>query len=180
MFKETLTTLLLCTLLFFSACATDRHSNVKSTNAAAPAATRTPTVVQQKELVTATVVQARLIPGGSGDAVIQLDTAEGWYVHANQPPDKSYTGTEVQAEAQDGITPGKPLYPSALTKSFQLSDKPLAVYQGPVIIRLPLHAAPSVTKGQHTFRARIRYQPLNDREVLQPRTIDAYIPVTVN
>jgi hypothetical protein len=181
MLKQTLTTLLFCTLLFFSACARNQHGNVNSTpNAGTPSATHTPTVVQQKEQVTATVEQARLSAGGTGYAVIRLDIAEGWYVNANQPLDKSYTATEVQAETQEGITPGKPLYPSAVTKKFQLSNKPLAVYQGSVVIRLPLRAAPSVTKGQHTFRARILYQPGNDRELLPPRTIDAYIPVMVD
>jgi hypothetical protein len=182
MLKESLTTLLCCTLLFFSACARDRHGNANSTSnaPATPAATRTPTVVQQKEVVTATVEEARLSAGGAGDAVIRLDIAEGWFVNANQPVNNSYKGTEVQAETQDGITPGKPLYPSALTKRFQLSDKPLAVYQGSVVIQLPLRAAPSMTKGRHTFRARILYSAGNDRELLPPRTIDAYIPVMVN
>jgi DsbC/DsbD-like thiol-disulfide interchange protein len=144
----------------------------------APRAAATPT--RSPEILKAAAEEARVTAGGAGEAVVRLDIAEGWHVNANPPSDKFYIGTEVQAEAQGGVTPGKPVYPPALTKKFEFSDKPLAVYEGRVAVRLPLRADASAAKGRQTFRARIRYQPCNDRECLQPRTIEAEIPLTVS
>jgi len=168
--------------LLLSACATgsppgaNAGDNARGSAAtpAAPAATPAP------EVLTATFEEARVAAGGEGEAVVRLDIAEGWHVNANPPSDKFYIGTEVQAAPQEGITPGKPVYPPALTKTFQFSDQPLAVYEGRAVVRLPLRAEASAAKGRHTFRARIRYQPCNDRECLQPRTVEAEIPLTVN
>jgi hypothetical protein len=176
MLNNRLITLLVCTF-FCSACACAPRHNAGEQTAVNTA--RTPTVIQQTQPVTATVEEVRLTSNSPAEAVIRLDVVEGWYVNANPSADKSYTATEVQAERQEGITPGEPLYPPAQTKRLQFSEKPLALYQGAVVIRLPLRADPSTPKGRHTFRARIRYQPCNEREFQQPRTIEAYIPVTV-
>ena len=118
--------------------------------------------------------------GGEGEAVVRLDIAEGFHVNANPPSDEFYIGTEIKAAPQEGITPGKPVYPPAIRKKFQFSKKELAVYEGQAVIRLPLRADTAAAKGRHTFRAQIRVQPCDDKECLPPRTIEAYIPVMVN
>ena len=145
-----------------------------------PVARAAATPTPAPEIVKAAAGEARVAAGGAGEAVVSLDIAEGWHVNANPPSDKFYIGTEVQAEAQGGVTPGKPVYPPALTKKFQFSNQPLAVYEGRVVVRLPLRADASAAKGRQTFRARVRYQPCNDRECLQPRTIEADIPLNVS
>lgn len=177
MLKNRIFLLVFCTL-FLSSCASEPRNRTGNQPAASP--TRTPTVVQQTQPVTATVEEVRLTPDTPAEAVIRLDIAAGWYVNANPSTDKSYTTTEVQAEPQQGITPGEPLYPPAEIKRLQFTEKPLALYQGAVVLRLPLRADASTPKGRHTFRARIRYQPSNERELQQPRTIEAYIPVTID
>ncbi|HEV2707294.1 MAG TPA: hypothetical protein VGV59_15340 [Pyrinomonadaceae bacterium] len=177
MLKNRLSLLLFCALCFSACASAPRHNTGAQPS---PAATRTPTVVQQTQPVTATVEEVRLTATEPAEAVIHLDISEGWYVNANPQTDKAYTATEVQAEPQEGITPGAPLYPDAQTRRLPFSERPLALYQGAVVIRLPLRADASTPKGRHTFRARIRYQPGNEREFQQPRTIEAYIPVTVD
>lgn len=171
--------LALCVLL----CAACASGSRPEANAPAPApspAAQAATPQATPQILTATAEEARLTAGGAAEAVVRLDVAEGWHVNANPPSDKFYIGTEVQAGPQGGVTPGKPVYPPALTKKFQFSDQPLAVYEGRVVVRLPLRADASAAKGRHTFRARVRYQPCNDRECLQPRTIEADIPLTVS
>lgn len=145
----------------------------------APAARAAPSATPAPQIVTATAEETRLAPGGAGAAVVQLDIAEGWHVNANPPSDKFYIGTEVRAEPQEGITPGAPVYPPAVTRKFEFSDKPLAVYEGRAAVRLPLRAEATAAKGRRTVRARVRYQPCNDRECLQPRTIETLINVSV-
>jgi len=153
--------------------------------AASPAATRAaaqamPAAAAQPQPVTATVEEVSLAAGGAGVAAVRLDIAQGYHVNANPPSDKFYIGTEVRAEPQEGITPGKPVYPPAVSRKLSFSDKPLAVYEGQAVIRLPLSADKTAAKGRHTFRAKIRVQPCNDQTCLPPREIDAAIPVTIS
>jgi DsbC/DsbD-like thiol-disulfide interchange protein len=177
---QRITVLALCALLC-SACASGPGPVANApAGTPTPAPQAAPTRTPAPQIVTARAEEARLAAGGQGEAVVQLDIAEGWHVNANPPSDKFYIGTEVRAEPQGGITPGQPSYPPALTRKFEFSDKPLAVYEGRAVVRLPLRADGSATKGRHTLRARIRFQPCNDRECLQPSTIDADIPVNVS
>jgi hypothetical protein len=178
--------LFVCASLLLSACGRasqpGANDSATTTNNLAPSsvapAQATPAATPQE--VTATVEEAKLDAGGAGLATVSLDVAAGYHVHANPASDRFYVATEIRAEPQEGITPGKPVYPQALSKKFSFSDKPLAVYEGHVVIKLPLHADKTAAKGRHTLRAKIRVQPCNDQACKPPRDIDAPIPVTVN
>ena len=182
---------LLCAPLLFASCgggpAADGNGTAPANNSASaanasatPAPTDTPMPAPSRQVVTATVEEATLDAGGAGEAVITLDIAEGYHVNANPASDKFYRPTEVIAEPQEGVTPGRPAYPKAVTRKLTFSDKPLSVYEGRAVIRLPLRADRSAAKGRHTLKATVRVQPCNDEACLQPRTIDAAIPVTIN
>jgi hypothetical protein len=185
MLRQTLICLVACVALSLCACGGNQTGTTNSgamnsappsnANVQAPAAPTPP-----QTIVTATGEELKLGAGGAGEAVVRLEIAEGYHVNANPASDKFYVATELRAETQEGITPGKPVYPSASTKKFQFSETPLAVYEGRAVIRLPLRAAADATKGAHLFRAKIRVQPCNDQACLQPREVEASIPVTVN
>jgi Disulphide bond corrector protein DsbC len=172
--------------LLFGACGggESNTSNVPTANAAvanaspSPAAGATPGT--QAQVVNVTAEETKLDAGGSGEAAITLVIADGYHVNANPASDKYYIPTELKAEPQEGLTPGKPSYPKSVTHKFQFSDKPLAVYEGRAVIRLPLSADKSAAKGRHMLRATVRVQPCNDEACLQPRNIEATVPVTIN
>jgi hypothetical protein len=184
MLRNTLSALSLCAALLCSACGGGQKQSSNSPTSDTPAANQaTPaasSATAQPQVVTASVEEVKIVAGGSAETAVRLDIIEGYHVNANPPSDKFYIGTELTAEAQDGITPGKPSYPPALTKKFGFAEKPLAVYEGRALIKLPLRAAGTATKGRHTFKARVRVQPCNDEACLPPRTIEAAIPVVVN
>jgi uncharacterized protein len=179
--RKLLPALALCAApLLFQACADNRQNASNAPAAASPAARATPAPAAQRQPVTASAEEVKLPAGGTAEAQVLLDIAEGYHVNANPPSDKFYIGTEVRAEPQEGVTPGKPVYPAAVTRKLSFSDKPLSVYEGRAVIRLPLTADKGAAKGQHTFRARIRVQPCNDEACLPPREIDAAIPLNIN
>jgi hypothetical protein len=175
-----------CAPLLFDACAGNQQNTSNAPAAASPAAT--PTAAQasnnapssQPQVVTATVEETKLAAGGAGEAAVRLDIADGYHVNANPASDKFNIPTELRAEAQEGITPGKPVYPPAVSRKLAFSPKPLAVYEGRAVIKLPLRAEKTATPGRHTFRAKVRVQPCNDQGCLPPREIDAAIPVTIS
>jgi thiol:disulfide interchange protein DsbD len=184
--RNILATLLVCACLSAASCTQgpqgEAQAPTNSTPAASNPAATTPaaaTPAPQQQPVTASADETRLKAGGEGEAAVRLDIAPGYHVNANPPSDKFYIGTELTAAPQEGVTPGKPVYPSALTKKFEFAEKPLAVYEGRATIRLPLRADSSAARGAHTLRARVRVQPCNDQTCLPPRTIEAAIPVVV-
>jgi hypothetical protein len=148
------------------------------TPAPGPAATATPAPKAQP--VTVTAGEVRLDAGGAGEATVRLDIAQGFHTHANPASDKFYIATALSAEPQEGITPGKPVYPPGVARKLAFFEKPLSLYEGSVPIRLPLRAEKNALKGRHTLRAKLRVQHCNDSECFPPQNIDAPINVTIN
>jgi hypothetical protein len=188
--KNLLPGLILCAPLALGACdgggGQTNANGVASSNAAptpaatAPAGSAAVTPTPQQQVVTATVEEAKLDAGGAGEATVRLDIAAGYHVNANPASDKFYVATELRAEAREGVTPGRPVYPAGLSRKLGFAEQPLSVYEGSVRIRLPLRAERGAAKGRHALPAKIRVQPCNDEACLQPREIDAPILVTVN
>ena len=178
--------LLLCAAVASGACGGGGQTNangVASSNTApspAPTAAVPATPTPQQQHVTATVEEAKLPAGGAAEANVRLDIASGYHVQANPASDRFYIATELRAEPQEGITPGKPVYPPGVSRKLGFADKPLSLYEGSVVIKLPLRAGKDAAKGRHTLRTRIRVQTCDDVACQPPREIDAPIPVTVN
>jgi hypothetical protein len=178
--KNLLPSLFLCAPLAFASCG-GGESNANGVAALTPTpAPAAPSPAPRAQPVTATVEEVRLDAGGAGEAGIRLDIAQGFHTHANPASDKFYIATELRAEPQEGITPGKPVYPPGAPRKLAFFDKPLSLYEGTVVIKLPLRADKDAAKGRHTLRAKLRVQHCNDSECFPPRDIDAPIPVTIN
>jgi hypothetical protein len=180
-----LPSILLCTPLAFASCGggqSNANGVASVTPAPSPAATAqaAPTPARQAQHVTATAEEVRLDAGGAGEARVRLDIEQGFHTHANPATDKFYIATELRAEPQEGITPGKPVYPPGTSRKLGFADKPLSLYEGSVRIKLPLRAEKNALKGRHTLRARLRVQVCNDEACLPPSEIDAPINVTIN
>ena len=186
MIRKTLIALTVCAPVLFNACA---GSGTQQSNTTAPSAATTPssaaarastTPTPQTQVVSASAGEVKLASGGAGEANIKLDIAEGFHVHANPASDKFYIATEVQAAPQQGVTPGKPAYPNAVTRKLEFSDKPLALYEKEVVIKLPLRADKDAAKGAHTLRATIRVQACNEQACQPPRNLETTIPVLID
>ena len=178
--QNLLLSLFLSLPLVFASCG-GGESNANGVAASTPTATPTlPAPAPQPQPVTATVEEAQLEAGGAGEARVRLDIAQGYHTHANPATDKFYIATALTAEASGGITPGSPVYPPGVRRTLGFSDKPLSLYEGTVVIKLPLSADKMAAKGRHTLRAKLRVQHCNDSECFPPRDIDAPIPVVIN
>jgi DsbC/DsbD-like thiol-disulfide interchange protein len=176
--------LLLCFFLSlplaFASCGVG-ESNANGVAAVTPSPSpAAPGPAPQAQPVTATVEEVRLEAGGTAEATVRLDIAQGYHTHANPATDKFYIPTALTAEPSDGITPGKPVYPPGVQRKLGFEEKPLSLYEGTVRIKLPLRADQNAAKGRHTLRAKLRVQHCNDTQCFPPRDIDAPIPVTIN
>lgn len=129
--------------------------------------------------VRVSVSEATVKAGGSGEAVVRLNVADGFHVNANPASDKYLIATSVEAKPGEGLKVGVPAYPAGVTRQFGFSRTPLAVYEGEVSIRLPLSAEAGAAKGRRSLDASVTVQPCDEKECFQPRTINAAIPVVV-
>ena len=177
--------LLLCAPLAFASCGggqSNANGIAAVTPAPSPAATAqaVPGPSPQAVHVNATAEEVKLEAGGAGEAAVRLDIEQGYHTHANPATDKFYIATALSAEAADGITPGKPVYPPGVSRKLGFFDKPLSLYEGSVRIRLPLRADKNAPMGRHTLRAKLRVQTCNDQTCDQPRNLDVPINVTID
>jgi hypothetical protein len=123
--------------------------------------------------------EAQISAGGSGEAIVRVTVRGGYHVNANPPTYPYLKATELTVQAADGLSVGFVTYPSAVTKKFSFAQKPLAVYEGEVPIKVMLKAAAAGTKGSHTLAARLNVQACDDQVCYPPGTLDISIPVAV-
>ena len=181
---QTITVLICCLLLSLTLMACGKVDNTasKETTAAAspsPAQSSTPGMVSSASVVRVVASGAEAVAGASSEASVNLTITDGYHINANPPSMPNLIATELTVEPGEGITAGKPVYPSSITKQFGFAEKPLAVYEGEASIKLPLKIASNVSQGAHTLRAKLRVQACDDQACYPPRTIETSIPVTV-
>ena len=182
MMRQTKLVLISCALaLTLVACG--KSDNAASQEAAAPSPSptqsSTPEIISSASVVRVDASAAEAEAGGSASASVKLTINSGYHVNAN-PPSMSYLiPTELSVEPSEGITAGKPVYPSSITRKFAFSETPLAVYEGEATIKLPLKIASTASKGARTLSAKVRVQACDDKACYKPGTLETTIPVTV-
>ena len=172
--------------LFLSACSQSETSKPGTTSSAntAEASNSSPPIETSTKAPPADVVRVEtpsveIKAGSSGEASIKLTIASGYHINANPPSFPYLKATELNVEPTAGITAGKPVYPSSVTRKFAFSKDPLAVYEGETAIKLPLSAAGNAQKGAQMLKGKLRVQACDEEACYPPRTIETSIPVTV-
>jgi DsbC/DsbD-like thiol-disulfide interchange protein len=118
--------------------------------------------------------------GSSADAAVTVVVQDGFHVNANPPSLPSFIATQVTLQSSNGLAVGKPVYPApSAKKKFQFSDAPLAVYEGSVIVKVPVKAAAGVPKGSFSLKGKVRAQPCDEEVCYPPRDLEVAIPVVI-
>lgn len=125
---------------------------------------------------------------GSADAIVTLSISPGFHINANPATFPYLIATELQPipYPDNPIDTGTPVYPSPVKKKFAFAEQPLAVYEGDVTIRLPVHFASAgksyvrVTSGVHLSQPiTLKVQACDEEKCYPPATLDSTISVTV-
>ncbi len=182
--KKLLLTFGLCAI-FLSACSSTETSNSGANGAGANAASdksgqiQTTNEAPPADVVRTDVPAVEIKAGGAAEATVKLTIASGYHINANPPSFSYLKATELTVEPGEGVTAGKPTYPSSVTRTFTFSKDPLAVYEGETAIKLPLTAAADAKKGARNLKGKLRVQACDDEKCFPPRTMETSIPVTV-
>lgn len=169
-------------LSLLAACSSPKTTEQAAGNASnaqpGAGAQATPLKALPEDVVQATAQKVEVQAGRSAQGTIRLVIKEGYHINGN-PPSQYQIATQLTVEQADGVTAGQPLYPASITKKFEFSKEPLAVYEKEAIINLPLTATGSAAKGERALPARLRFQACDDQVCYAPKNLQLSIPVTV-
>jgi hypothetical protein len=178
--------LIFCSLLLlvFTACsqsenATKQTANTSPNSSTSESPVSTSTKAPPADVVRAETSKVDIKAGSSAEASVKLTIANGYHINANPPSFSYLKATELAIEPNEGLTPGKPVYPASVTRKFAFSKDPLAVYEGEATIKLPLNAASNAKPGEQTLKGKLRIQACDEEACYPPRTIETSIPVTI-
>ncbi len=124
------------------------------------------------------VEKARVKRGDQFTAKIKVNVKPGFHVNSNAPDDEyliplKLTWAQGPLVAQDVVFP----QPERIKSTF--SPKPLPVFTGSFEIQTRFKVASTAETGPNMASGKLRYQACNEKECLQPKTIDVNVPLDV-
>lgn len=130
-------------------------------------------------------VYASMEPAGRGSSfqiAVVMNIREGFHVNAREKSEEYLIATDLKAQLPTGFTAGEVFYPKGKLETFTFSQKPLNVYQGSVILRLPVNALPTAPLGEQHIPLKLRYQACSTRDCLPPVTLplDAVVNIAAD
>lgn len=171
--------ILICLLpIFISACAGDEsprpNSSIQTAN------TQRASQPKPAEAVQFAAAKTEIKAGSVGEAVVKLKVQPPFHVNANPPSENNLIPTAVEFESKNGLTFEQPIYPAGESRKFQFSEKPLAVYEDEIEIKLPIKAQVTAAKGEQTVPGKLRFQPCDDAVCYRPQIVDVVLPVKIS
>lgn len=147
-----------------------------------------PNIRSSADIVKGQAAAISIAAGGNADATVTLSISPGFHVNANPATFPYLIATEVKhtPDPDDCVIVGKPIYPTAIYKKFAFAEKPLAVYEGEVNVKLPI-SLPKAGKcyvtymgGSHiSLPIDVRVQACDNEQCFPPDTLKTTISVDV-
>jgi hypothetical protein len=103
----------------------------------------------------------------------------GFHVNAREKSADYLIATDLRAEMPSGFEAGNVVYPKGQLHTFTFSKNPLNVYEGTVILRMPVTALASAPEGSQQIPLKLRYQACSTAICLPPVTIDLQASINI-
>lgn len=116
--------------------------------------------------------------GGSFQIAVVMNIRPGFHVNAREKSEEYLIATDLKAQLPSGFTGGDVLYPKGQLETLTFSKKPLNVYQGKVILLLPVNTLVTAPLGEQHIPMKLRYQACSTELCLPPTTLP--LDATVN
>lgn len=127
-------------------------------------------------------VYSSMEPAGRGSSfqiAVVMKIRPGFHVNAREKSEEYLIATDLRAQMPSGFSSGEVVYPKGKLETFTFSKKPLNVYQGTVILRLPVNALASAPLGEQHIPLKLRYQACSTELCLPPTTLPLDAAVTI-
>lgn len=116
--------------------------------------------------------------GGSFQIAVVMNIRPGFHVNAREKSEEYLIATDLKAQLPSGFTGGEVVYPKGKLETFTFSKKPLNVYQGKVVLLLPVNTLATAPLGEQHIPLKLRYQACSTEVCLPPTTLP--LDATVN
>ncbi len=138
---------------------------------------------QAGEQVLAVRVQAppaAFAPGKTVEMTFELRIAPGFHVNSDQPAENNLVPTAAVFKPAGGLKFGPAVFPAAEMKMFSFTDKPLAVFEGTVKVKVPVTLAKEFKGSEIAIEGSVGYQACDDNSCLAPDEVKfrAVFPVS--
>jgi len=117
--------------------------------------------------------------GSAFQLAVVLKIRPGFHINAREKSEDYLIATDLKADVPAGFKVGEVAYPKGKLRPFTFSKKPLNVYEGTVILRLPLTALSNAPLGAQQIPMKLRYQACSTEICLPPVTLDVNAGFTV-
>ena len=118
----------------------------------------------------AQVVPNAAPPGSAATLQVTLKINPPFHVNSNPASLPYLIPASVTLTAVPNVKSGKPVYPAGTPKKFAFSDQPISIYQGSVIVKVPLAIDAKAALGSVKLNGAVRYQACNDTNCFAPTT----------
>jgi len=109
---------------------------------------------------------------------LNLSIKEGWHIHSNKPNDPSLIPSKLTSGDKSFII-FQVNYPKAIELKSDISDKPLVVFEGDVIITGAIKIPADAKAGKVKIPLIFSYQGCNDKSCMPPSDVKSIIEVTI-
>ena len=118
--------------------------------------------------------------GSSFQLAVVLKIRPGFHINARKPSADYLIPTDLRANLPAGFkSAGEISYPKGELRTFAFTKTPLNVYQGKVVLRVPLTAQSDAPLGAQHIPLKLRYQACSNEVCLPPVTLDVDAQVTI-
>ncbi len=123
--------------------------------------------------------QGKIAQGQEFKLAVVLDIKEGLHINSNKPLSEFFIPTEIKFEPVLNLSFGQPIFPEPELKSFSFSEEKVSIYEGIVVIVVPVSVSPSLELGEQTITGQVSYQGCNDTMCFAPtdQTFSLTLPV---
>ena len=109
--------------------------------------------------------------GSKFQIAVVMKIRPGFHVNAREKSEDYLIATDLKATLPAGLSAGDVSYPKGSLEKFSFSKTPLNVYQGSVILRMPVTAAADAPVGEQHIPLKLRYQACSNELCLPPVTL---------
>jgi len=146
---------------------------------AAPAIPSPAQGIKSESVVRFVAEPVEIAAGNSAEAAVRLNIQSGYHLNANPPTYSYLKATELEFNPAAGLSVGYISYPDPIVKKFPFAEKPIAIYEGDINVKVLLKAATSAKQGLSNLAGILKVQACDDQVCYPPGELHVTVPVTI-
>jgi thiol:disulfide interchange protein DsbD len=107
-------------------------------------------------------------PGGTYPIALEISIRPPYHINAEQPLESFLIGTTVDFKPGTGVAYGKIVFPPAETRKLELSENPMAIYEGKFTVASEIKLAPDFQGNEVVIEGALGYQACDNQSCLPP------------